>query len=137
MRRQLIVYAKRPLPDCAKTRLGARMTASFAQAFAAGAEAVVLTCSDIPGLDSHLVPLAFDRSAQAPVVIGPAGDGGYYLIGMRAPDSPCSMASSGAPSACWRRPTCWRSHKDYRSSICANWSTRIAETSSGVGGARS
>ncbi len=65
--------------------LGARMTASFSQAFAAGAQAAVLTGSDIPGLDSHLVCDAFEVLAEAPIVIGPARDGGYYLIGMRAP----------------------------------------------------
>nr|MBC8444702.1 DUF2064 domain-containing protein [Chloroflexota bacterium] len=124
MKRHLIVYAKRPLPGYAKTRLGVvigaeqaagvyarllygylldllradlgnarielsvassadvpffaaafpelavrpqvtgnlgqRMAASFAQGFAEGAEAVVLTGSDIPGLDSRLVRAAFD-----------------------------------------------------------------------------
>jgi len=65
--------------------LGARMAASFAQAFAAGAEAVVLTGSDIPGLDSSLVGLAFEALTTSPAVIGPAEDGGYYMIGMRAP----------------------------------------------------
>jgi rSAM/selenodomain-associated transferase 1 len=65
--------------------LGQRLTASFAQAFAAGAEAVVVTTSDTPGLDHRLVDGAFRALGTAPVVIGPAADGGYYLIGMRAP----------------------------------------------------
>ncbi|MEE8390192.1 MAG: TIGR04282 family arsenosugar biosynthesis glycosyltransferase [Anaerolineae bacterium] len=65
--------------------LGQRIAALFAKAFAAGAEAVVLTGSDIPGLDSRLVCAAFDVLTEAPVVIGPARDGGHYLIGMRAP----------------------------------------------------
>ena len=65
--------------------LGQRLTASFAQAFAAGAEAVVVTTSDTPGLDHRLVDGAFRALETAPVVIGPAADGGYYLIGMRAP----------------------------------------------------
>ena len=68
--------------------LGQRMEASFAQAFAAGAEAVVLTGSDIPGLDSGILPLAFGALETAPLVIGPALDGGYYLLGMRAPGVP-------------------------------------------------
>jgi rSAM/selenodomain-associated transferase 1 len=152
VRRHLIVYAKRPLPGYAKTRLGAdigderaagiyarllyaylldllradpagisvdtielsvatladvsffsdafpellvcrqvsgdlgqRMAASFERAFAAGAEAVVLTGSDIPGLNTQIVRAAFDALDASPVVIGPASDGGYYLIGMRAP----------------------------------------------------
>ena len=65
--------------------LGQRIAASFEQAFAAGADAVVLTGSDIPGLNSQTVRAAFDALDASPVVIGPASDGGYYLIGMRAP----------------------------------------------------
>ncbi|MEE8390197.1 MAG: TIGR04282 family arsenosugar biosynthesis glycosyltransferase [Anaerolineae bacterium] len=68
-----------------KGDLGQRMAASFAQAFAAGAEVVVLTGSDISGLDGQLVRVAFRALETAPVVIGPASDGGYYLIGMRVP----------------------------------------------------
>ncbi|MCP4543427.1 MAG: glycosyltransferase [Chloroflexi bacterium] len=69
-----------------KGSLGQRMAASFAQAFTAGAEIVVLTGSDIPGLDSQIVRMAFRALETAPVAIGPASDGGYYLIGMRAPN---------------------------------------------------
>ncbi len=65
--------------------LGQRLAASFAQAFAAGAETAVVTTSDTPGLDRRLVDSAFRALETAPVVIGPAADGGYYLIGMRAP----------------------------------------------------
>lgn len=68
--------------------LGQRLAASFGQAFAAGAEAVVVTTSDTPGLDGRLVDAAFRALEGAPVVIGPAADGGYYLIGMRAPGAP-------------------------------------------------
>lgn len=68
--------------------LGQRMQASFERAFAGGAEAVVLTGSDIPGLNSRIVRAAFDALDTSPVVIGPARDGGYYLIGMRAPGAP-------------------------------------------------
>ena len=68
--------------------LGARMAASFAQAFAAGAECVVLTGSDIPQLDAIHVQQAFAALETAPAVIGPAEDGGYYLLGLRAPGTP-------------------------------------------------
>lgn len=68
--------------------LGKRMEASFARAFAAGAEAVVLTGSDIPGLRFPVVRAAFHALETGPVVIGPARDGGYYLIGMRTPGAP-------------------------------------------------
>ncbi len=65
--------------------LGQRMAASFVQAFAAGAETAVLTGSDIPGLDAALVRQTFTLLETAPLVLGPAADGGYYLIGQRAP----------------------------------------------------
>ncbi len=65
--------------------LGQRMAASFKHAFEAGAENVVLTGSDIPGLDAQLVRAAFEALVDSPSVVGPASDGGYYLIGMRAP----------------------------------------------------
>jgi rSAM/selenodomain-associated transferase 1 len=68
--------------------LGQRMAASFAEAFAGGADSVVLTGSDIPGLDTGTVRAALRALEAAPVVIGPARDGGYYLIGMRAPGAP-------------------------------------------------
>jgi rSAM/selenodomain-associated transferase 1 len=68
--------------------LGQRMATSFEQAFAAGSDAVVLTGSDIPRLDSQTVRAAFRALETTPVVIGPACDGGYYLIGMRAPGAP-------------------------------------------------
>ena len=74
-----------------KGDLGARMSNSFQQAFREGAEAVVLTGSDIPELTVAIVRQAFellrlpDDSDRLPGVIGPATDGGYYLIGMRAP----------------------------------------------------
>jgi uncharacterized protein len=71
--------------------LGARMDHSFQQAFREGAETVVLTGSDIPELTVAIVRQAFellrppDDRDRLPGVIGPATDGGYYLIGMRAP----------------------------------------------------
>jgi rSAM/selenodomain-associated transferase 1 len=68
--------------------LGQRMAASFARAFERGAASVVLTGSDIPGLDSTLVRAAFDALETAPIVLGPAADGGYYLIGTRVPNVP-------------------------------------------------
>jgi len=65
--------------------LGERMANSFAQAFAEGAGAVVLAGSDIPGLDAATVRAALSALHQADVVIGPAQDGGYYLIGLNCP----------------------------------------------------
>jgi rSAM/selenodomain-associated transferase 1 len=68
--------------------LGQRMAASFDRAFAQGARSVVLTGSDIPGLNSTLVRQAYEALETVDLVLGPAADGGYYLIGMHAPHRP-------------------------------------------------
>ena len=65
--------------------LGTRMRASFDRAFAKGADVAILTGSDIVGLDATAIHDAFAALETAPAVIGPATDGGYYLLGMRAP----------------------------------------------------
>lgn len=63
--------------------LGARMRAAFEAAFAAGHRRVVILGSDLPGLTAALVREAFAGLDAHPVVIGPAEDGGYWLLGMR------------------------------------------------------
>ncbi len=65
--------------------LGTRMHTSFQRAFDAGAGRTVLTGSDVLGLDAARVRRAFAALEDSVAVVGPAADGGYYLIGMRAP----------------------------------------------------
>jgi uncharacterized protein len=62
--------------------LGARMRGAFARAFAEGAGQVVIVGSDLPELSAGLLRRAFDRLDANPAVIGPATDGGYYLLGL-------------------------------------------------------
>ncbi|WP_457064100.1 TIGR04282 family arsenosugar biosynthesis glycosyltransferase [Hymenobacter sp. UYAg731] len=65
--------------------LGVRMTAAFAAAFAAGAGRVAIIGTDCPGLrDTHL-SRAFALLETNDLVLGPATDGGYYLLGLRQP----------------------------------------------------
>jgi glycosyltransferase A (GT-A) superfamily protein (DUF2064 family) len=45
---------------------------------------VVLIGSDSPDLPTELMDQAFASLLQTPVVVGPAADGGYYLIGIAA-----------------------------------------------------
>jgi rSAM/selenodomain-associated transferase 1 len=64
--------------------LTTRLPALFTDLFAAGFDRVVVTGSDMPGLPtSHLVE-AFERlvTDEREVVLGPAEDGGYGLIGL-------------------------------------------------------
>jgi rSAM/selenodomain-associated transferase 1 len=65
--------------------LGARMRAAFDRRFAAGADAVILVGSDLPGLSSGGLADAFSGLVRAPVVLGPSDDGGYWLVGQRRP----------------------------------------------------
>jgi rSAM/selenodomain-associated transferase 1 len=61
--------------------LGDRLAAFFRDEFAAGAEAVVVLGTDSPTVPPAHVEQAFALLRQADVVLGPATDGGYYLIG--------------------------------------------------------
>jgi rSAM/selenodomain-associated transferase 1 len=65
--------------------LGTRMEDAFARAFADGAERVVIVGSDLPELSAGLLRRAFDALAAHPAVLGPARDGGYYLLGLTRP----------------------------------------------------
>jgi len=46
---------------------------------------VILIGSDCPGVHARLVSRAFADLDEHELVIGPAHDGGYYLIGLREP----------------------------------------------------
>jgi rSAM/selenodomain-associated transferase 1 len=63
--------------------LGGRMEAAFRAAFDDGADRVVIIGSDLPELSAALLRQAFDALESHPAVIGPARDGGYYLLGLR------------------------------------------------------
>lgn len=65
--------------------LGERMTNAFAATFAAGSRRAVIIGSDCPGVTTELLKKAFAALNKDPVVIGPAEDGGYYLLGLDAP----------------------------------------------------
>jgi rSAM/selenodomain-associated transferase 1 len=65
--------------------LGERMAEAFAVAFRRGAERVVLTGTDSPTLSRWRIRRAFRLLGRADLVLGPAFDGGYYLVGLRAP----------------------------------------------------
>ena len=65
--------------------LGHRMAAAFAAAFAAGAGRVAIIGTDCPGLRASHLTQAFAQLQTHDVAVGPATDGGYYLLGLRAP----------------------------------------------------
>lgn len=63
--------------------LGERLASAFDDLFAWGFENVVIVGSDSPTLPPEYLEEAFDRLESAPVVLGPAVDGGYYLVGAK------------------------------------------------------
>lgn len=65
--------------------LGDRLRRAFAQAFTQGAQAVVVIGADCPGLTPALFAQAFAALDTQDLVLGPAMDGGYYLVGLNQP----------------------------------------------------
>ena len=62
--------------------LGARMVAAFAAAFAAGARRAAIVGTDVPWVSREVVIEAFAGLEGHDVVLGPAHDGGYYLMAL-------------------------------------------------------
>ncbi|MBD2412918.1 hypothetical protein FACHB389_06160 [Nostoc calcicola FACHB-389] len=65
--------------------LGLRMARSLLQAFQFGAEKAIIIGTDCPGVNAQVLATAFDRLHTFELVLGPAIDGGYYLIGLQQP----------------------------------------------------
>ncbi len=65
--------------------LGQRMQRAMEQAFAEGARRVVLLGCDCPAVSAAIMARAFDDLRDHDLVLGPALDGGYYLLGLAAP----------------------------------------------------
>jgi rSAM/selenodomain-associated transferase 1 len=63
--------------------LGVRMLNAFQQAFSRGYEKVVIIGSDLPDVTSEHINNAFEKLSSNDVVMGPAEDGGYYLLGIK------------------------------------------------------
>ena len=64
--------------------LGERMSNAFARTFESGRDKVVLIGTDCPTLQSQHLLQAFEALNHSDLVLGPATDGGYYLIGMKS-----------------------------------------------------
>ena len=62
--------------------LGERMLNAFNEGFEAGYENIIIIGSDMYDLSSDDLNTAFEELHKTDFVIGPAEDGGYYLLGM-------------------------------------------------------
>jgi uncharacterized protein len=65
--------------------LGDRLQNAFAESFDNGAQAVVIIGSDCPSVTTEDIRRAWAALLSHDVVLGPAADGGYWLIGLRQP----------------------------------------------------
>lgn len=65
--------------------LGEKMHTSVVSAFEAGVSKTILIGTDCPEINSEIINNAFKKLNTSDVVIGPATDGGYYLLGQSKP----------------------------------------------------
>jgi len=65
--------------------LGERMARAFADAFAEGARRAAIVGSDCPSVTAEILHQALDALERGDLVLGPAADGGYYLVGLHRP----------------------------------------------------
>ena len=64
--------------------LGERISNSFKGAFSEGIKKVLIIGTDCPGITTHHIKKAFNSLQNSDLVLGPARDGGYYLIGLNS-----------------------------------------------------
>lgn len=63
--------------------LGMRMQNAFSDLFSLGYEKIIIIGSDMCDLSQSDLEIAFSKLESNDFVIGPASDGGYYLLGMK------------------------------------------------------
>jgi rSAM/selenodomain-associated transferase 1 len=85
-------YFKKLAPDmglvCQRgDSLGERLDNLLTEVLTNNSKQAVVMDSDSPTLPVDHISQAFEQLADADVVLGPTHDGGYYLIGMKQPQS--------------------------------------------------
>ncbi len=65
--------------------LGARLHHAFQWTYEQGYQRTIVIGSDLPHISRDIVARAGEALDEADVVLGPADDGGYYLIAMQRP----------------------------------------------------
>ena len=63
--------------------LGERMKNAFSEGFSEGYSRIIIIGTDLFDLEKHDLETAFAKLQDHDYVIGPAEDGGYYLLGMK------------------------------------------------------
>ncbi|MEB3290672.1 MAG: TIGR04282 family arsenosugar biosynthesis glycosyltransferase [Leptolyngbya sp.] len=76
-----LIYCPQPPGD-----LGQRLTAALDWAFDQGYASALVVGTDCPDLDTAILTQGLEALARgSDCVLGPAQDGGYYLLGLRSP----------------------------------------------------
>lgn len=65
------------------SHLGERMENAFREAFERGSREVIIIGSDLYDLSAEILEEGFQKLQEHDAVIGPAKDGGYYLMGLK------------------------------------------------------
>jgi uncharacterized protein len=73
-----LCYREQPAGD-----LGDRMCGAFRSAFERGYQSVMIIGTDCPGITTAILAQGFAELQNQVIAIGPAIDGGYYLIGLQ------------------------------------------------------
>lgn len=102
-----VTYARQGPGD-----IGRRMVQAFRDAVDRGNTSIVLIGTDIPDITTALLDGAFEKLYDDKIVLGPAVDGGYYLIGlprkMLAPAAPGLFSDIAWGTATVMQETCRR-----------------------------
>ena len=97
--------------------LGERMQNAFLAAFAEGFRNVVLIGTDFPDLPVEIIEEAAKALASLDAVVGPAMDGGYYLIGFNSSRFPVEVFKDIE----WGTPTVFERTMDVLRRCGYNW----------------
>ncbi|WP_010182688.1 TIGR04282 family arsenosugar biosynthesis glycosyltransferase [Aquimarina agarilytica] len=76
-------YSKKLQPNTPD--LGERMEYAFNEGFKNGYQHIIIIGSDLYDITQQDIEVAFDKLQQNNAVIGPATDGGFYLLGLSQP----------------------------------------------------
>ena len=74
--------------------LGEKLDRAFDDSFRDGYQNVIIIGSDCPTISTTILATAIKKLADSDLVLGPANDGGYYLIGL---SSLCSHLFENLP----------------------------------------
>lgn len=90
--RRWLGHRLRVRPQSAGT-LGDRLAEALRTAISEGAPAAIAIGSDCPDVGGPIIREAIAHLSRGPVVLGPAEDGGYYLVGVREDVAAAVMAA--------------------------------------------